>query len=77
MVLNPNKVVIVKVERVLFPPGQPAKIYDQAKSCVLEIDLDDKIKEQLGGETIGYFQATPANHGRSWRLGIRVPNKGW
>ncbi|HWY35144.1 MAG TPA: hypothetical protein VNX68_10900 [Nitrosopumilaceae archaeon] len=75
MIFDPTKTTVVKIERVLYPTGQPAKIYDQAKTCVIEMLLDDAIREQMGGEKIGYFQALRTQQG--WQIGRRVPNKTW
>jgi hypothetical protein len=72
---TPSDEVIVKVQRRLFPRGEPATICDQSKTLVQTTLLTEAMALQMGGATVGYFRAR--RRGDIWQLGLMAPKQSW
>lgn len=67
--------IVVKVERKLFPHGQPAHVFNRYKSTDLTMHLPDNARFQMGGERVAFFRADCS--GKKPVFFDRVPNEDW
>ena len=69
--------MIFKVQRSLHPLDEEALIYNQEKSIVYHVPVTDQIREMMGDDMKGFYNAEVNKAGRVEFDGSKAEWKSW